>query len=99
MRICIAKLPAPMKSKNAERAPRSDITLSLDEALSRSKPLARLAELLRASTVSASLRCGARLGGAIRGVLAAPPPGPGAPCAAGAARRARLDPARGQCRR
>ena len=38
-----------MKSKTAERAPRSDITLSLDEALSRSKPLARLADLLRDS--------------------------------------------------
>ena len=40
-----------MKPKNvsADRAPRSDVTLSLDEALSRSKPLAHLAELLRDS--------------------------------------------------
>jgi hypothetical protein len=37
------------KTASAERPPRSDITLSLDEALSRSKPLARLADLLRDS--------------------------------------------------
>lgn len=37
------------KIASAERPARSNITLSLDEALSRSKPLARLAELLRDS--------------------------------------------------
>jgi hypothetical protein len=37
------------KTASAERAPRSDVTLSLDEALSRIKPLARLADLLRDS--------------------------------------------------
>ena len=33
----------------AERLPRSDVTLSLEEALTRSKPLARLGDLLRES--------------------------------------------------
>jgi len=53
-----------MKSaKSALRQPRSDLTLSAEEALSRSKPLARLADLLRESN--------ARLA-AIRPVLPAP---------------------------
>jgi hypothetical protein len=44
-----------MPPKLAEREPRSDTTLSLPEALSRSKPLARLAERLR----EAEARCAA----------------------------------------